>query len=96
METQETKTAKFGLGRTVITPGALAKLDPGEATKAITRHVTGDWGDLGDEDKEQNEAALRDGDNRLLSAYHSQKGIKFWIITEYDRSVTTVLLPDEY
>lgn len=96
METQETKTAKFGLGQTVITAGAMNEIDSADVVKAITRHVTGDWGDLEDEDKEQNEAAVRDGDNRIFSAYHDRNGTKFWIITEYDRSVTTVLLPAEY
>ena len=59
------------------------------------RHRRGDWGDLKDEDKEENEASLREG-FRILSAYVSETGIRFWIITEADRSSTCVLLPEEY
>lgn len=61
----------------------------------VSRHLTGDWGDLEVEDKVENELSLREG-FRLLSAYHLPDGTKVWIITEADRSVTTVLLPDEY
>jgi hypothetical protein len=63
--------------------------------QALRRHARGDWGDLDDEDLQANERALKDG-TRLLSAYHSSAGTKFWIITEWDRSATTVLLPEEY
>jgi hypothetical protein len=62
---------------------------------ALQRHVTGDWGELCPEDIEANEQALLNG-ARLLSAYRSAKGVKFWIITEWDRSVTTILLPEDY
>jgi hypothetical protein len=61
---------------------------------SIRRHAAGDWGDLCKEDKEANEAALI-FESRLLSAYQSGP-VKIWIITEWDRSVTTVLFPDEY
>jgi hypothetical protein len=62
---------------------------------AFTRHVRGDWGDVDDEDWEANERALMEG-TRLLSVYRSAEGVKFWVITEWDRSLTTVLLPEEY
>ncbi len=61
----------------------------------LTRHQTGDWGDLDDEDKEANAYALREGE-RILSVYHTESGIKTYVITERDRSVTTLLLPEDY
>ncbi len=61
----------------------------------LSRHLTGDWGDLDAEDVAGNEVSLREG-FRLLSAYHLPDGTRIWIITEADRSVTTLLLPDEY
>lgn len=86
---------KFSLGMVVATPGALGALARSEVASAIARHRAGDWGDLDDEDRAANDAALRHG-SRLLSAYHSASGTKFWVITEWDRSATTVLLPFEY
>jgi len=62
---------------------------------ALQRHVRGDWGNLDDEDKQANEDALHRG-SRLLSSYQTSQNVKFWIITEADRSVTTVLLPEDY
>jgi hypothetical protein len=88
-------TPKFPLGQTVITPNALNALHPEDVPNALARHVAGDWGDLDDEDKQANEEGLKHG-LRLLSAYTDRNGTKFWIITEHDRSVTTVLLPDDY
>jgi len=61
----------------------------------LRRHLNGDWGDLEPEDARANDAALRDGD-RLFSSYQVTPTLKLWIITEGDRSVTTLLLPDEY
>lgn len=87
--------AKFSLGRLLITPGAQAALPPAEVWSAMARHAAGDWGDLSDEDRAENELSL-ERELRLLSAYRSDAGVKFWIITEADRSVTTVLLPEEY
>lgn len=86
----------FELGNVVATPGALALLNKAgiEASSLIGRHVQGDWGDLDDEDKETNAAALMGGE-RLLSSYITSAG-KVWIMTEWNRSVTTVLLPSEY
>jgi len=57
--------------------------------------VTGDWGDLEDEDKKENELFVKEG-LRILSAYNLETGVKVWVITEWDRSVTTILLPEEY
>ena len=66
-----------------------------EATEFLRRHVAGDWGDLDEADRQENEKSLKNG-FRLLSAYRSITGIRFWIITEADRSLTTVLLPEDY
>ena len=95
MSAEPVHGVRFPLGRTVITRGALDALDSEEVRVAMGRHVRGDWGDLCEEDRQANDAALRIG-TRLLSAYHAQDGRKFWIITEANRSVTTVLLPEEY
>lgn len=61
----------------------------------MLEHARGDWGELDAEDRAANDRALKDG-TRLLSAYHTKAGTKFWIITEADRSSTTALLPSEY
>jgi hypothetical protein len=87
--------AKFPMGQTVITPGALDALSSAAVMAALDRHSQGDWGEAGKEDWNANERALTEG-TRLFSVYHNCKGVKFWIITEADRSATTVLLPDEY
>jgi len=86
---------KFDLGQIVATPGALQMLRPEEIHVALCRHISGDWGNLDDYDREQNEIALKEK-NRLLSVYYGETGVKFYIITEHDRSATTVLLPDDY
>jgi hypothetical protein len=83
------------LGRIVITAHALSVLTHAEVLLALGRHVRGDWGELCGEDKAANDRALAE-DDRLLSAYRGSDGRKFWIITEWDRSVTTVLLPEDY
>lgn len=88
-------TASFALGQTVITRGALDVLSNEDVLRALARHARGDWGDVCDEDRAANDEALRYG-SRLLSSYHTASGRKFWIITEADRSATTVLLPEEY
>jgi len=84
------------LGRVVATPGALKLLiDAGEdAFGYLTRHATGDWGDLCVFDRRQNEIALREG-LRIFSSYVTLAGT-VWVITEADRSITTILLPEEY
>ena len=87
--------AKFLLGRIVATPHALEVISPEEITAAITRHQAGNWGHVDEHDREANERALLEG-TRLLSAYHSTTGARFWLITEADRRITTVLLPEDY
>jgi hypothetical protein len=86
---------KLSLGRQVITPGALAKLSADDVREALARHARGDWGDLDHADCVLNDQAVTHG-GRVLSARRSPTGTLFWIITEADRSVTTVLLPEEY
>ena len=88
-------TLKFDLGQLVATPNALANLNPEDVSAAVRRHAGGDWGELDEHDRIANEAALTAG-SRLFSAYHDRAGSKFWVITESDRSVTTVLLPEDY
>ena len=83
------------LGMIVATPNALANVNADEIQRGLQRHVAGDWGELDVEDKKTNDLALESGE-RLLSAYKSATGTKFWIITESDRSVTTILLPEDY
>ena len=90
--------ALFPLGQIVATPGALSALGhEGIGSEAILqRHVTGDWGELSDDDRRENELSIKEG-FRILSAYKlARTGVKLWIITEADRSATTLLLPDEY
>ncbi len=85
----------FQPGQIVATRGALSVLSREDVMEALCRHLSGDWGDLSTEDKQENDFAVNNG-FRILSSYTSQKGVKFWIITEADRSATTVLLPEEY
>ena len=91
------KKPLFPLGQVVATPGALSALeDAGQnPLEFLHRHVTGDWGDLDEHDRNENELGLKQG-LRLLSAYRTRKEVRIWIITEWDRSVTTILLPEEY
>lgn len=86
---------KFSLGRQVMTANARRQLDPLSVMASIARHQRGDWGDCCSEDQKTNNQALNKG-GRLFSVYHDTNGTKFWIITEADRSVTTVLLPEDY
>lgn len=90
-----TSRIKFSLGQTVITPTAMEKLVPHDVAQAVTRHAQGDWGDCGADDKAENDFAV-DKHLRLFSVYHDSNGTKFWVITEADRSATTVLLPEDY
>ena len=83
------------LGQTVATPAALAVLSQSKIVAALRRHAAGDWGNATPDDWAENDAALR-SDERLLSVYRSAKGVTFWVLTEADRSATTVLLPDDY
>lgn len=86
---------KFPFGQIVSTPNVLNQIPSDEILIALSRHIQGDWGTLDPEDRNANERALQHG-GRLFSAYHSIQKVKFWIITEADRSVTTVLLPEDY
>jgi hypothetical protein len=90
------KRPLFALGAIVATPGALELMEQGniDAFQLLHRHVTGDWGDLDEEDKKENDLSVQKG-YRILSAYGKGER-KLWIITESDRSVTTILRPDEY
>lgn len=106
METKFTKQRgehmgnKFPMGQMMMTRGVADLAASNEAfakfvTQSLQRHSQGDWGNLCDEDKKENELSLKQG-FRLLSAYEADNLPKIWIITEADRSVTTVLFPDEY
>lgn len=87
--------AKFRLGHLVSTPNALLQLPNEEIIKAIQRHQGGDWGEVDEHDRQANERALLEC-TRIFSVYHTADGVKFWVITEADRSVTTVLMPEDY
>ena len=89
--------AKFPLGQLVATPGALDSLErTGQSPlEFLSRHASGDWGEVCEADKKENDFSVRNG-FRLLSAYRLRDGTKLWIITEADRLATTILLPDEY
>ncbi len=84
----------FSLGTILATPSALAVLTREDVENALRRHAIGDWGCICQEDQLANDEALRHG-TRLLSAYESVDGVRFWVITEADRSSTTVLLPED-
>jgi hypothetical protein len=95
MSTPTIPIALFRLGRIVATPNALNTLTQPDILTAIQRHQAGDWGDVESDDRQANDRALTER-TRLLSVYHSGQGRKFWLITEANRSVTTVLLPEDY
>ena len=94
---QPIATRSFALGQTYITPGAEEALQIAGQTaiEFLRRHMSCDWGELSDDDIAENELSLKQG-FRLLSNYQTGKGQQLWIITEADRSATTVLLPSEY
>ena len=87
--------AKFRLGKIVSTSNALSQLTQEDILMGLKRHQGGDWGDVTEDDRQANDRAIIEG-TRLFSVYHAQSGIKFWLITEADRSATTVLLPEDY
>ena len=89
--------ARFPLGQVVATPGALEALQAAQQDplELLARHSCGDWGDLDEEDKQENELSVEQG-FRILSAYILSTEIKVWVITEADRSATTILLPSDY
>ncbi len=88
---------RFELGQIVATPGALEALAAADINPAhyLSRHVRGDWAQMDPEDRAENEFSI-DHELRILSAYTLPTGVKIWIITEADRSATTILLPSEY
>ncbi len=88
-------SGKFSLGLIVATQGAIQILSSKVICIALRRHISGDWGTLDECDHEANEPALQNG-NRLLSLYHTEAGERFYVISEHDRSATTVLLSDDY
>lgn len=90
-----TLNVKFDYGALYVTRGASKKLSHVDILRGLFRHIEGDFGDLCEEDKLVNLDAIENG-YRILSAYHTADGTKFWIITEADRSATTILLPEEY
>jgi len=97
MNTNIHKNPLFDLGQTVATPGAIEALQKSNVSPCslLARHQSGDWGDLCDEDVAENNYALSHG-YRLFSSYQITETIKIWVITEADRSVTTLLLPEDY
>ena len=95
MSARSIPVAVFRLGRIVATPNALESITHEDILTGIKRHQAGDWGDVSGEDRAANDRALSEG-SRILSAYDATNGTRFWIITEADRSVTTVLLPEDY
>ena len=90
-------TPQFLLGTVCTTPGALSAIEEAGQTPDIfiRKHQGGDWGDVCEEDAEANELALKDN-SRLFSVYHTTKKVKLYVITEWDRSATTICLPEEY
>ena len=94
---QTSKSPLFPLGQLVATPGALAALEKsGQGPQDfLSRHAHGDWGDLCDEDRNENQLSLDQG-LRLLSSYRTLADVKLYVITEADRAFTTILLPEEY
>ena len=95
--------ALFHLGQLVATAGVAEAMRENPDFDAfvqasLARYLQGDWGDLEESDKKMNDAAVKNGDDRILAAYKKNDGKawKIWIITEWDRSATTVLFPDEY
>ena len=88
---------RFVLGQVGITSGALQALQKAEQepSEFLDRHVNGDWGDVTDADKQENEVSIEQG-FRILSAYTTSAGDRIWVLTEADRSATIILLPEEY
>ena len=93
-QTANTLKPLFPLGKVAATPGALEAIPAKEICRSLSRHQAGDWGSLSSADRRANNDAVSFG-GRLLSAYRFQD-TRYWIITEADRSATTVLLPSEY
>jgi hypothetical protein len=97
MATATRSPVHFACGQLVMTPGVAYLVQEGSLrpVQYLARHFIGDWGDLSDRDRAANDAAVRRGE-RLLSSYRITDTLRLWIITEADRSATTLLLPHEY
>jgi hypothetical protein len=97
MNTSRKAPPRFALGQVVATPGALAALSQANQTPLafLQRHQAGDWGEVSPTDKQENDFSVEQG-FRILSAYPLNTGVKLWLLTEADRSYTTLLLPHEY
>ena len=91
----ETSSITVPLGNVVITRNALGSVHQEDIAQAILKHSNGNWGEVCPADAAENDRSLIEG-FRILSAYTDRNGLKFWIITEWDRSVTTILLPEDY
>ena len=93
----QSRRVPFPLGRVLATPGALEALEKAkqQPQEFLDRHTSGDWGEVDSHDAAESELSLQRG-FRLLSSYTTRSGDKLWIITEADRSATTLLLPEEY
>lgn len=90
-----TAKTKFSPGAVFSTSNANETLNPADVVTSLARHLSGDWGDVCEEDQEANNNAL-ENEGRILSSYFDRCDVKFWIITEWDRSATTILLPEDY
>ena len=88
-------SVKGPLGQIVATPAALGAVSQPDIVAALRRHAVGDWGEIDAHDRAANDDAMKSGE-RILSVYRSATGTTFWVLTEADRSATTVLLPDDY
>jgi hypothetical protein len=88
---------RFSLGKLLATPGALEALEESNQSPSefLSMHMNGVWGDVCPEDAAENELSIKGG-FRILSSYKTEKGVRIWVITEADRSATTILLPTEY
>ncbi len=95
MSTKTIPIAVLRLGHIVTTPNALESIPNEDILRGIQRHQAGDWGNLTEDDRAANNQALEEG-GQIISAYNASNGVRFWIVTEGDRSVTTVLLPEDY
>jgi len=87
----------FSIGKLYMTPGGLEALEDAKADiqRLLMRHVSGDWSEMVEEDQRANHEAVLEG-GRVFSSFRLANGVKVWIITEADRSYTTILLPEEY
>lgn len=86
---------KFHINQAVVTSAASERLTGSQIYAALVLHQLGNWGDICEEDRKANDDALLNN-GRLMSVFKDDNGVIFWIITEWDRSLTTVLLPDDY